>query len=1483
MQGSPLWAPLRAKVMFNLSFTSYNPDITSDYRRGFYWHKCNVSLLGYNQIILYSSYSVSYYPAPGPSFFNTDIRQTKTLIKPFSTDTTIVSLSEVDCTGSDISALEDTLLRLQYQTHCKNSKSSPKLNNNIHDNASVINCLKEIQNLPPKAEAMEGMVCCRGPKQQKGREKVGTNTNLYKRLNNHKNQTCQQQGCTTKSFLNLLVFPRSDGQKTGTNESNLHGKVCKLSKNVRSQPTSESVRPPNEAKEAEPEAGRKQFFRNYKATSKRGQLRKSVEISTRHGQVIKKLTNSRHSLYGPLTSRHYKDRLNKTGRDGINPPYERKGSTRQNKKHNHTSQLGGKGHVINSLWKLVVISTRDGRNHKESYLSQQSPLRDGWKIGKLVTSELHLFGHMQSSPSNTQHKQANARRKDISSEGRESSRKDRQDIRTPKKIVNILVINSLCELAMISTCDRQKIYKPSELKRNSNGNISSGPNKVWLILTVRGRNSRLLEHNKSKRQTQFRTRTEKKDNQGPVINSLGKFMVNSRGGESFGTNFEGMPQHDTYTYRHSRPCQALKGNPHCGTKESRPHCKFRGRPSNKSMANIINSLQPIMVISTRDEIITYLSSRLTFVKSYASRSNTRLCYLDFTREEASMQSRYLSELGARCDKNWYLTDSQKRGSAIIDISARSPKNSSNKESERAYLWEGKNRYLTYFLKPGERSIEHYTAAAVKYEARNKERQTYLGERISCNGRRENEEENKQSTFMPKGEGTKTISKMKSKSGMSSFVFSDRESRPRSPQPLPKLLSPIRTPAEAIVTYKIPKRVPPAVRIVPIPREVEPKTKTYRNSSKAKPRIQTPRSKTELVQSRDPRINKRNKRLCNIPLSARNEFGANEDHIRWLDEVALSTKRNKIRELLAAIAEHEAGQKAITDQLEAVRVLLGENEYKKACYDVCGDRMRADSNLEQARLNLHKHKTDFEELSLTRQKLVNRNLKLVKASRKPFSAPIPILPQHLRKPHPIDDTRHPIEAAKRPRGDQQVYNAVIPQPAEEDTCRKAVMKPKASNSSSSSMETDESKQNEQGKTNQVSEKTCNNEKSYLLLAGNHNASDPFYDADATVLGSEESSTTSETDGLEDEQEQADKKGGNADKPGETLSLLMTRLGAPKPIPEEVKKDLDGVSAAVIKAGGLVSNRPQENKERKGQVLEMEDVDMDLGKSIQQVRPPACNFYTHMTYNRDTTTCTHVLQHLFEQTKAANTIDLNRHKTQVHDGHINNLFLSPSTLGELGPLIERPDENSLPKVDFKDLLPPASSTAVPRDFQFDPSLPEYVKEQKIEFLLVQKPLDSTTAWGFPTEDNMHKIWNHVRNKLDSDYILDVCLWCRFEKSTGITSFMLSTVNLPVMTEVRHEIRAYQEIEGLKFETYNKSLFIKRYGISMYLPKEQAGLTPQRILRAIFYKHRDLYTRNVKLLSKHRFEANAPGYQIGQRSRIGDAIVLFDSTELAEKLRP
>ena len=86
--------------LFYLSFTSYNRDITSDYRHRILWQNGNASLLGYNMIILYSSASVFFYPAPGPSIFTTDIRNSPTnILFPIATESYIYSIPKTKSCG----------------------------------------------------------------------------------------------------------------------------------------------------------------------------------------------------------------------------------------------------------------------------------------------------------------------------------------------------------------------------------------------------------------------------------------------------------------------------------------------------------------------------------------------------------------------------------------------------------------------------------------------------------------------------------------------------------------------------------------------------------------------------------------------------------------------------------------------------------------------------------------------------------------------------------------------------------------------------------------------------------------------------------------------------------------------------------------------------------------------------------------------------------------------------------------------------------------------------------------------------------------------------------------------------------------------------------------------------------------------------------------------------------------------------------------
>ena len=54
---------------------------------------------------------------------------------------------------------------------------------------------------------------------------------------------------------------------------------------------------------------------------------------------------------------------------------------------------------------------------------------------------------------------------------------------------------------------------------------------------------------------------------------------------------------------------------------------------------------------------------------------------------------------------------------------------------------------------------------------------------------------------------------------------------------------------------------------------------------------------------------------------------------------------------------------------------------------------------------------------------------------------------------------------------------------------------------------------------------------------------------------------------------------------------------------------------------------------------------------------------------------------------------------------------------------------------------------------------------------------------------------------------------------------------MNQIRHEIRLYNGHRGYKFETYNKLRFIKRYGISLYVPRENAAYKFRTIGRTLF----------------------------------------------------
>ena len=213
-----------------------------------------------------------------------------------------------------------------------------------------------------------------------------------------------------------------------------------------------------------------------------------------------------------------------------------------------------------------------------------------------------------------------------------------------------------------------------------------------------------------------------------------------------------------------------------------------------------------------------------------------------------------------------------------------------------------------------------------------------------------------------------------------------------------------------------------------------------------------------------------------------------------------------------------------------------------------------------------------------------------------------------------------------------------------------------------------------------------------------------------------------------------------------------------------------------------------------------------------------------------------------------------------------------------LPERPAESTLRRITLKELLPPATSVPVPLDMELDGEELSFVANQRIEFLvLMRRDGDAKSSWGFPSESQLLKLYNHVRDAADHDMIMDVCLWCRVDPKTSIASIMLLTIHLPLFKRIRHEIRIYAGFPGFKCETYSKITFMQKYGVTLYVPKEVAGMNEKRLFKTLFRKYRHLNVRFL-ILTRTTFTKDHPD----KRSRIGNRILLLDGPALYEVLK-
>ena len=163
------------------------------------------------------------------------------------------------------------------------------------------------------------------------------------------------------------------------------------------------------------------------------------------------------------------------------------------------------------------------------------------------------------------------------------------------------------------------------------------------------------------------------------------------------------------------------------------------------------------------------------------------------------------------------------------------------------------------------------------------------------------------------------------------------------------------------------------------------------------------------------------------------------------------------------------------------------------------------------------------------------------------------------------------------------------------------------------------------------------------------------------------------------------------------------------------------------------------------------------------------------------------------------------------------------------------------------------------------------------------DPAAPWSSPNKATLEAIFNYVRVDQDHDQIIETVPWCRYDEDNKVASIMLCTINYGLMQAVRHSIRLYAENPGFRYETYNKSQFVQKFGVTCYVPRDYACISPSRLLRTLFYKYPNLLTKEIRLISKSTFTSDPPGHPAGRRSRIGDGILLFDSPTLIDKLRP
>ena len=115
-----------------------------------------------------------------------------------------------------------------------------------------------------------------------------------------------------------------------------------------------------------------------------------------------------------------------------------------------------------------------------------------------------------------------------------------------------------------------------------------------------------------------------------------------------------------------------------------------------------------------------------------------------------------------------------------------------------------------------------------------------------------------------------------------------------------------------------------------------------------------------------------------------------------------------------------------------------------------------------------------------------------------------------------------------------------------------------------------------------------------------------------------------------------------------------------------------------------------------------------------------------------------------------------------------------------------------------------------------------------------------------------------------------------SNNIATIMMGKVNYQLLQKCRHAIRCYTRHAGYRFETYPKSSFVKKYGLTMYVPNDNADLTTKWILRILVRKY-PLLRCKMRVVHESVFINNPPNHPPGNHSLIYSNITKLPSIQV------